>query len=146
MWKRTWSVPDQGSAERAKTGSRRRVTIARQHTSWRSRARSKSRVATEHGNAGAVLGTTKRDHVLPNMAADKLAMMRAAVGQDVLNEIVAKLITRNCFGVSIVYEPRAEVVTYCRSEACVGDQGEPHRHGRGTGLETHCRQSCDTSR
>lgn len=38
--------------------------------------------------------------MLPNMATDKLTMLRAAVGQDVLDEIVTELITRNCLEIS----------------------------------------------
>lgn len=49
-------------------------------------------VATEHGDAGAVLGAAERDHVLADVRGDQLAMVAAAVGEDVLNEVVSELI------------------------------------------------------
>jgi hypothetical protein len=52
---------------------------------WWSRAGSKGWVAAQHGDARAILGTAKRDHMLANMGGDKLAVMGAAVGQDVLD-------------------------------------------------------------
>lgn len=45
--------------------------------------------------------------MLPNVATDKLAMLRAAVRQDVLDEIVAELITRNCLEISFSCIERA---------------------------------------
>lgn len=38
--------------------------------------------------------------MLPNMAADKLAIVRAAVGQDILDEVITKLITSNWSSIS----------------------------------------------
>ena len=51
----------------------------------RSRACSEGRVTAEHCNTRAVLGTTKGNHMLAYMGGDKLAIMRAAAGQDVLD-------------------------------------------------------------
>jgi hypothetical protein len=76
------------------------VVVARNHARRRSRAGSKSRVAAKHCNARAVLGSTKRNHVLADVAADNLTMLGTAVGQDVLDEIVSELVTGNCTKVS----------------------------------------------
>ena len=38
--------------------------------------------------------------MLTNVAANKLAMLRAAVCQDILDEIVAELVTSDCSGIS----------------------------------------------
>ena len=62
----------------------------------RSGAGSKGWVAAEHGNARAILRTAKRYHVLAHMGGDKLAVMGAAVGQNVLDKVVSELITGNC--------------------------------------------------
>jgi hypothetical protein len=89
---------DRQSAKGAETasGARHGVVVARNHTRRRSRTRSKSRVAAKHCNTRAVLGSAKRDHVLADMAADNLTVLGAAVGQDVLDEIVSELIAGNC--------------------------------------------------
>lgn len=52
-----------------------------------------SRVGAEHANTRAELGPTERDHVLANVAGNKLTMLRVGVSQDVLNEVVAILVT-----------------------------------------------------
>jgi len=78
-----------------KIGARRGVTVARNQTNRRSRPCSKSRVAAKHRDAGTILGASKRDHMLPNMASNCLAVLSARAGQDVLDKIVAKLITSN---------------------------------------------------
>jgi hypothetical protein len=77
-----------------------RVIVARDHACWRSWTGSNSRVAAEHSDARAVLGTPKRDHVLANVAAHKLAMVCGAVGENVLDEVVAELVTSNYTSVS----------------------------------------------
>ena len=87
-------------AEGAKTASGagsswHRVVVSGKHTRWRSRASSKSGVAAKHGNARAILGAAKGDHVLADVAADNLAVLSAAVGQNVLDKIVSELITGN---------------------------------------------------
>jgi hypothetical protein len=53
------------------------------------------RVGAKHTNSGSKLRTTKRNHVLADVASDKLAMLRVRVSQDVLNQVVAILITSN---------------------------------------------------
>jgi hypothetical protein len=76
------------------------VVVARNHARRRSRAGSKSRVTAKHCNARAVLGSTKRNHVLADVAADNLTVLGTAIGQDVLDEIVSELVTGNCTKVS----------------------------------------------
>ncbi len=49
-------------------------------------------IGAEHGHAGAVLGAAERHHVLANVRSDHLAALRVCVGEDVLDEVVAKLI------------------------------------------------------
>jgi hypothetical protein len=81
------------STEGRKTGARRGVAVARKHASRRSGACSKSGIATEHRDAGAVLGPAERDHVLADVAANNVSVLSATVGQDILDEIVSKLVT-----------------------------------------------------
>lgn len=50
------------------------------------------RVGAEHADAGAELGATKRNHVLPDVGSDDLAVLVGSVGQDVLDQIVAILV------------------------------------------------------
>ena len=76
--------------------ARNRVVVAGNHACWRSWAGSNSRVTAEHGDARAVLGAPKRDHVLANVAAHKLAVVCGAVGENVLDKVVAELVTSNC--------------------------------------------------
>ena len=83
------------STKRRKTGARRRVAVARKHAGRRSRTRSKSGIATKHRDAGAVLGAAKGNHVFADMATNNVTMLRGTVGQDILDEIVSKLITSN---------------------------------------------------
>jgi hypothetical protein len=52
-------------------------------------------IGTEHADSGAKLGSTKRDHMLPDVAGDDLPMLRVGVSQNVLDEIVAVLVTGN---------------------------------------------------
>jgi len=73
--------------------SRHGVVVARDHARGRSGAGSKSGVAAEHRNARSILGTTEGDHVLADMVADDITVLGAAVGQDVLDEIVPELVT-----------------------------------------------------
>ena len=54
-----------------------------------------SRVGAEHAYSRAELGSTKRDHVLADVLRDDLAMLRVGMSQDVLDEVVAILITCN---------------------------------------------------
>ena len=66
---------------------------ARSH--GRSGASGTGRVGTEHADSGTKLGATQRDHVLSNMSSHDVAMLRAGVGKDVLNQVVAVLVTGN---------------------------------------------------
>jgi hypothetical protein len=89
------------SAESSGVGAaRNRVVVARDHACWRSGTGSDGRVAAKHGDTGAVLGTTQRDHVFANVAAHKLAVVCRTVGENVLDEVVAKLVTSNYIFVS----------------------------------------------
>jgi hypothetical protein len=72
--------------------ARHRVAVTRHHARWRTRTRRESGVATEHGDAGSVLGATERNHVLANVAADDLTVLGTAIGQDVLHEVVSELV------------------------------------------------------
>jgi hypothetical protein len=81
------------STERRKAGARRGVAVARKHAGGRSRTCRKSGIATKHRNAGAVLGAAERDHVLADVATNNVSMLRAAVGQNILDEIVSELVT-----------------------------------------------------
>ena len=58
-------------------------------------------VAAQHSNARAVLGTPERHHVLADVAADDLTVVRVAVGEDVLDEVVSELVASNYEYVSI---------------------------------------------
>lgn len=82
-------------------GTRNGVVVARDHASGWSRACSNSWVAAQHGDARAIFRTAERDHVLANMASDDLTVLYAAVGQDVLDEVISKLIASNCKKISI---------------------------------------------
>ena len=53
------------------------------------------RVGAEHANTRAELRSTKRDHVLANVLSDNLTMLRVGVRENVLDEVVAVLITCN---------------------------------------------------
>jgi hypothetical protein len=63
------------STEGRKAGARRGVAVARKHASGRSRTCGKSGIATKHRDAGAVLGTAERDHVLAYMAANDITVL-----------------------------------------------------------------------
>jgi len=52
-------------------------------------------VGAEHANPGAELGSTKGDHVLPDMGSNDFAMLRVGVRQDVLDQVIAILIASN---------------------------------------------------
>jgi len=104
MWTKTCTRANTSLTEGAKTGARCGVAIAGKHACRRSWACRKGRVAAEHGDARAVLGTTERDHVLTDVAANELAMLSTTVGQDILDKIVAELITSDFDKVS--YRPR----------------------------------------
>lgn len=94
-----WPLAE-GASERRRTTSGR-VAEARGHACGRAGARGHSRVAAQHGNTRAVLGTPKRHHVLADVAADDLTVVRIAVGEDVLDEVVSELVASNYEHVSI---------------------------------------------
>lgn len=51
------------------------------------------RVAAKHSNARAILGSTKGDHVLADVAGDDLfERLRIGIDQDPLDEVISKLI------------------------------------------------------
>lgn len=52
-------------------------------------------VGTKHADSRTELGTSQRDHVLSNMSSDHVAVLRASVGQDILDQVIAILITGN---------------------------------------------------
>lgn len=52
-------------------------------------------VGTKHADSRTKFGATQRDHVLSNMSSHDVAMLRAGVGQDVLDQVIAILITGN---------------------------------------------------
>lgn len=59
------------------------------------RTSGESRVAAQHGNARAVLRATEGDHVLADVSSHDLPTLRVGVGEDVLNEVIAELISSN---------------------------------------------------
>lgn len=66
--------------------------------SWahgRSGSSGAGRVGTKHSDSGTELGASQRDHVLSNMGSDHVAMLGGSVGQDVLDQVVAILVTGN---------------------------------------------------
>lgn len=83
------------TATHLEAGLVRVATAVTAESSWRTRASSDSWVAAKHGDAGAVLGATKRDHMLADVSGDNLATLRISVGEDVLDEVVAELVTSN---------------------------------------------------
>lgn len=89
------------STERSKTRTRVGAVITGDHARRRSGARGKNGVAAEHRDTRAVLRTAEGYHVLANVAAHKIAEVRVAVGQDVLDQVVSKLITSNYIVVSM---------------------------------------------
>lgn len=71
------------------------AAAARRHAGRRARTSSGSRVAAENGDSGSILRATQRDHVLADMRSNKLSTLRIGMSEDVLNEVVAELITGN---------------------------------------------------
>ena len=59
--------------------------IARDETTRWAGASRKRGVAAEHGNTRTIFGAAEGNHVLANVRSDKLAVVGAAVGEDVLN-------------------------------------------------------------
>ena len=59
------------------------------------------RIAAQHSYARPEFRPTKRDHVLADVTGHDFTVLRARVCQDILDEIIAVLIARNCRPVSI---------------------------------------------
>lgn len=76
--------------------------------------------------------------MLANVGSNSLAMVRTAVGENVLDQVVAELITSNCISLAVI--TAAHDSTYYRSKACGGGLGGLRRPSRGTGRESHCHQ------
>jgi len=72
-----------------------RSRSANSRTNARAMASLDGRVVAEHTNSRAELGSPKRYHVLADMLSNNLTVLRVGVSENVLNEIVAVLITRN---------------------------------------------------
>ena len=70
--------------------------VARDEATRGTGAGRKSRVAAEHGDARTILGATKGDHMLADVGSNNLAMVRSAVGEDVLDQVISELITSDC--------------------------------------------------
>jgi hypothetical protein len=89
--------PIQHSTESAKStgGAWHGVIVARNHAGRGARAGGECRVAAKHRDTRSVLGTTKRDHMLADVAADDLTMLSATVGQNILDEIISELVAGN---------------------------------------------------
>lgn len=76
-----------------RTHARSRSANCRANT--RARTSLNGWVGAEHTNSRAELGSTKRYHVLADMLSNNLTVLRVGVSENVLDEIVAVLITRN---------------------------------------------------
>jgi hypothetical protein len=61
----------------------------------RTRSRGHGMIGAKHANTGTKLGSTKRDHVLTDMSSDHFAMLRVGMSEDVLDEVIAILVTGN---------------------------------------------------
>ena len=118
------------------------IAAAKRHASWWSWTSGVGWVAAKHGHARAILGATERDHVLANVGSYELTVLGRAIGQDVLDEIVAELIScdyslvrgRHLFA-------HREWTTYYQSRACEGDRPEPHRPFPSNDRESRYHQS-----
>ena len=88
-----------GARERSATGDW--VVEARGHACGWAGTGGHSWVAAQHSNARAVLGTPKRHHVLADVAADDLTVVRVAIGEDVLDEVISELVASDYEYVSI---------------------------------------------
>lgn len=72
-----------------------RLRNAHGRTSTWTRAGLDGWVGAEHANSRSELRSTKRDHVLANMTSNMLTVLRVGVSQDILDQVVAVLITGN---------------------------------------------------
>lgn len=114
--------------------------IARDKTAGWARASRQCGVAAEHGNTRTVLGTAEGNHVLADVGSDEFTVLRAAVGEDVLDQVIAELIPSNYSRYYIVHR-QIKSFTYYRSMACVDGPGGLHKPSPGSGPGSHCRQS-----
>ena len=76
---------------RAHTHARVGKTDSRTNT--RARASLDGRVGAEHANSRSKLGATERDHVFSDVLSNNLTVLRVGVRENVLDEVVAVLIT-----------------------------------------------------
>lgn len=76
------------------------VAVAGKQATWRAWTSDQGGIAAEHGDPRSVLGASKRDHMLSYVGGYELAVMTTAIREDVLDEVVAKLITGDCSPVS----------------------------------------------
>lgn len=65
-------------------------------TASRSRTRSDSGVGAKQSHARTVLGASQGNHVSAYMGSDNLTAVSIGTAQDVLDQIVAKLVASNC--------------------------------------------------
>lgn len=70
--------------------------VARDETTRWTRASRYGRIAAEHGHARAILGAAKGNHVLADVGSNQFAVVRTAVGENVLDEVIAELVTSDC--------------------------------------------------
>lgn len=68
---------------------------ARHRAHGRTRAGGNRVVGAEHADARAELGSAEGHHVLANVSGNQLAVLRGSVCEDILDEIVAVLVTGN---------------------------------------------------
>jgi hypothetical protein len=74
-------------------GTNSRIRKTDSGANARTRTSLDCRVSAEHANARAKLGSTERDHVLSDVLSNNLTMLRVGVGENVLDEVVAVLVT-----------------------------------------------------
>jgi len=91
MWKRPCLTV---GTTKSRVG-RRHATCTDCRSNTRSRARGNGWVGAKHANTGAKLRSTKRNHVLADVASDNLPMLRVGVRKNVLDEVVTVLIAGN---------------------------------------------------
>lgn len=70
-----------------------RVRSTDSWTNSRTRTSLDSGIGAEHANSRAEFRTAERDHVLADMLSNNLTVLRVGMGQNVLNEVVAILVT-----------------------------------------------------
>ena len=95
-WAAIWALVGAASVS-AKVVTEAAAAVAARwwHIAWRTWASGKGWVTAEHGNARAVLRAAKGHHVLADLSCNDLATLRVGVGKDVLNKVVAELVSRD---------------------------------------------------